>query len=154
MRQAMEGITSVAERVLNAVPIQEPLSKTQIVAELKRTGSSASVEVVHGCLNNLRGKGLISEPESGRFIRVQVRKKQPAAEQPQVEKGPMPTMNQDNKPAPMSALEMLAQLAAELRTMADTAENIALDVTQEIQRIGADSEKLRQLQALLKGIGT
>lgn len=154
MRQAMEGVTSIAQRVLEAVPIQEPWSKAQIVAELKRTGSSASVEVVHGCLNNLRGKGLISEPESGKFIRVQARKKQPAAEQPQDVKETMTAPAPEPKVETDTALDRLAKLSGELIKRAAEIEEIALDVAQQIERVQADSEKLRQLQALLKGLGT
>jgi len=65
----------------------------------------------------------------------------------------MPAPAVQHKNETVSALDRLAQLAADLRAMAATVEDIALDVAQEIQRIGADSEKLRQLQALLKGLG-
>lgn len=184
MQQAMEGVTSIAQRVLEAVPIQEPWSKAQIVAELKRTGSSAGVDVVHGCLNNLRGKGLITEPESGKFIRTQVRKKQSAAEQPQDVKEPMTALVPQSKPealteavktkirgrlavrgGPMDALaniadslalvtEQMAALAKDAYELATEMQDAVLEAEIDREKAVADLEKLRQLQALLKGIGS
>ena len=68
-----EGLNGVAQRVLSCVPIQTPWTKDQIACELRRQGYGAERHVIDGCLDSLRGRGLIKEHDRARFIRVQVR---------------------------------------------------------------------------------
>ena len=45
-------------------------------------------------------------------------------------------------------------LADEMGEVADEIEETALAAAEQVQKLGHDTEKLRQLQALLKGLGT
>lgn len=48
IHRAERSLNGMAAKVLNAVPIQEPWSKAQIVAEMRRVGSNCEVNVVEG----------------------------------------------------------------------------------------------------------
>lgn len=156
IQQSMQGATAVALKVLSAVPISEPWSREQIVAELRRTGHVGAVQVVHGCLDNLRGRGLIKEPSAGLFIRVQPRARlsidQPDEEAMTEPKPPSGAAPMAQSSAPHDPMATLADLAARLRKMAEAVEDLALDVQQQMDSIRADGEKLRQLRELLKGM--
>ena len=47
----------------------------------------------------------------------------------------------------------LRELARQANSVADGLETVALEVAERMERIHADGDKLRQLQALLKSIG-
>lgn len=152
----MEGVTTTAGKVLSAVPIQEQWSREQIVAELRRSGQSLAVNVIHGCLDNLRGRGLITEPVSGRFIRVTAKPRtSPAVTEDQAEDdmpAPIKTPAASSAPTELPALGRLADLAQRARAIASEMEDVALEVQQQIDAINAKSAKLQQLGALLKEI--
>ncbi|VTU38365.1 hypothetical protein H4CHR_04407 [Variovorax sp. PBS-H4] len=148
------GLNGMAKKVLEAVPMQSPWSKDQIAVELRRLGSSASRDVIDGCLNTLCERGAVKEPTRGNFIRVLAR--QPITTTQELD---MPaTIRPIATPAPVQpataddTLSRLANLGALLRRAADEAEAIALDVEDRVKAAGKDGEKLRQLQALLKSI--
>lgn len=64
------GLNSIAKKVLEAVPISEPWTKSQIVAEMRRAGSQVDMRVLEGCLSTLADSGPIKEPTRGSFVRV------------------------------------------------------------------------------------
>lgn len=162
LRRALDGTTTVARKVLDVVPMQDHWTREQIVAELRRSGSNLAVNVIHGCLDNLRGRGLISEPSTGRFIRITAKAQQRQAQQllDDLEHDmALPTTPSTTAPAPAPVAAQnkdpviaLGNLASQLRAMASAVEDAAMDVQQHIDSIKGDSEKLKQLQALLKGI--
>lgn len=183
LQKAEQGINGMAKKVLDAVPIQEPWSKNQIVAEIRRAGSNAGVDVIESCLNNLRGRSLISEPSRGMFQRITAK---PRVHLVQVE--PQTTLRSalemavsksskkehevvitcaaDMLPANLMGaakkdpLESMAELAQMARDLAGTAQKLAasietaaLEAEERMEQIRRDTDKLRQLQALLKDIG-
>jgi hypothetical protein len=149
------GLNGMAKKVLDAVPAQSPWSKDQIAIEIRRRGSGADRSVLDGCLDSLRGRGLIKEPARGQFIRVVGKT---TTTQPEEN-----TLSIPLSPArvPVSALaapqvekDPLARLAAAsklLRQAADEIDAAALDAAEQVQSAAKDTEKFRQLQALLKG---
>lgn len=166
------GLTTVARKVLDAVPIQEPWEKQTIVMELRRTGVATSVDIIEGCLRSLKDRGLVKEPRNGSFVRPQLRIAAAANEDELDDAGdqtPPPTTT-TTKATPVrtttltvsppatteraNTLTRLADLASSLRKTADEVDAIAIDVEERIAVIEKDGEKLRQLQALLKSIGT
>ena len=151
----MEGVTTTAGKVLAAVPLQEHWTREQIVGELRRAGSTMAVNVIHGCLDNLRGRGLITEPVSGRFIRVTAKPRTTTdTEVPTEDDMPAPIKSPAASSAPteLPALGRLADLAQRARLLASEMEDVALEVQQQIDAINAKSAKLQQLGALLKEI--
>lgn len=152
------GLNGIAKKVLSAVPIQETWTKDQIAVELRRQGCGADRHVLDGCLDSLRGRGLITEPVRGSFTRIAAR---PKADQPEIKivhsisskpKEPMPTP-QHQATQKIEHLPRIADIAKILRQTADELESIALEVEERIQTAEKDTANLRQLQALLKGIG-
>jgi hypothetical protein len=145
------GLNGMAKKVLDAVPAQSPWSKDQIAIEIRRRGSGADRAVLDGCLDSLRGRGLIKEPTRGQFIRVvgKITTKQPEEDITVTNQVP------PARPAPekKDSLSRLAELAKTLRSAADQIDAVALDVEERVQTIEKDTDKLRQLQVLLKSIG-
>lgn len=152
LRRAMEGVTTTASKVLSAVPIQEQWTREQIVAELRRSGQSLAVNVIHGCLDNLRGRGLITEPASGRFIRVTAKPRPIATNDEAIEDDMPPPTKPAAVTTELPALGRLADLAQRARNLASEMEDVALEVQQQIDTISSKSAKLQQLAALLKEV--
>lgn len=154
---AEQGLNGQARKVLEAVPMQEPWAKQQILAELRRVGSNAGMDVVEACLNTLRGRGLIKEPERGKFVRVVATERQP---QPQpeetIEVERMSAPQQEEKPDPLAQLADIAKrlrhFSSDLSMMAAAVEDAAIAAEERIQQIKGDTAKLRQLQELLKSL--
>lgn len=163
VREAEKGLNGVAKKVYQAVPITEPWSRAQIVAELRRGGNTCDAAVVGGCLDTLRGRGLVREPTRGMFVRVQAR--QWAASPPcDEESGVDAAVKKVDPPRaatpPVTPLDRLAAMAASMRQQAQAlgqlaaqVEEIALDVQAQVENERAGGERLRQLAALLKDIG-
>lgn len=159
LTQLEQGLNGIAKKVLDAVPIKEPWSKERIQQEIRRSGNSAQRDIVEACLDNLRGRGLIKEPQHGIFIRVQAKEKNTSS----IDTKPVPMLAkpvhqkeielpiENDKP---DALSRIAAIAKNLTTQIQELEAVALDVADHIQKVEKDSEKLRQLQALLKGLGS
>lgn len=175
MLQKEEGLNGMAKKVLDAVPIQEAWTKQQIVSELRRVGSNAGVDVVESCLNTLRGRGLVKEPERGAFTRCEAKKALPVkktesavvlisgeelmrqkgwlkTEQPK-EKQVQATQAKAQSDKSNDTMTKIASLAESLRKTANDLDGIALEYEERMQTIERDTDKLRQLQTLLKSLG-
>lgn len=152
--QLEQGLNGVARKVYEAVPAQEPWAKDQICREIMRAGSNVSRDIVDSCLNALRGRGLVKEPERGKFVRVSLRTKQPLEDVQTYPEEPLTedrNMSTTKTQAP-DALGRLAGVAKLLRQAAEEIEAAALDFEERTQEQERDTEKLRQLQALLKSL--
>lgn len=150
MARIESGLNTMAVKVLDAVPLQEAWAKAQIVAELHRTGCGAGRDVVDGCLATLKDRGAIKEPKPGHYQRVAVR--QVTANDP----APVATVHPIQPVAAPSSddtLSRLANLGALLRRAADECDALGLEVEERVKDAGKDGAKLRQLQAILKGLG-
>ncbi|MES2973391.1 MAG: hypothetical protein V4757_07270 [Pseudomonadota bacterium] len=143
------SLTHTARKVFESVPIAEAWTRHQITSELTRKGISLSPNVVSGCLDSLRGQGLIREPDRGLFSRVQVRV---AAPDPKPEGNVVPiTITATPKPK-ASPIAILATISKDLRAVADRIDEAALEIEEHQQNQDGETKKLRQLQALLKDL--
>lgn len=151
-RALEQGLNGYARKVLDAVPISEPWSLTQIINEMKRVSGTVDYRVIAGCLGNLVEMGLVKEPLKGSFIRVAARHvlvhEHPALEPP------MP-----NEPAPAPApitdpLKRLEDVSKRIKALGDEVEEIALGIIAMEQQNATKNEKMLQLQKLLKEIGS
>ena len=156
------GLNGIAKKVLAAVPIQETWTKDQIAVELRRQGYGADRKVLDGCLDTLRGRGLVTEPVRGSFTRVTAKQKtnQPEIKivhsistKPKESMSTIQTNPQHHETQMIEHLPRLAAIAKGLRQTADELESIALEVEERIQTAEKDTANLRQLQTLLKSIG-
>jgi len=171
LTQAEQSVNGIAKKVLDAVPKQEPWTVNKIVAEMNRLGRNVSTDVVLGCLSTMTRSGLLKEVEPRTFIRVAARERADLAvvPAPAPQMPPTAAVQASAEPAPAvssptgepDTLAKLASLSTSVRTMAaqfaalaEAIDDVALEVEQRIERISADSDKLAQLRALLKSVGS
>ena len=162
LQRKEEGLTSIARKVLDAVPIQEVWNKDQIGAEVRRRGTCTDRKVIDGCLGGLVDSGLVKERPVGHFTRAVARAPAVTTEKtiqmPKKEIA-MPATNvrpiaaaQTESATPSDMLTRLANLGALLRRAADEVDAVALEVEDRVKSAGEDGEKLRQLQSTLRGL--
>lgn len=163
MKQVEIGLTGIARKVLDAVPIADSWQPHTIASEIKRaTGSAPEIKIVNGCLESLKASGLVREPTRGKWIRVCAKERTEAREAPNIAvESNVLDMNRiltavdvasvDRKP--VGPMDRLAAVAGELRSLAHVVEEIACDVEQSMQQANEKTAKLRQLQELLRGLG-
>lgn len=146
-KSILSGMTSIAQRVFQAVPIAEAWASRQIYAEMTRTGPAADYKTVEGCLRTLVNAGLVTEPNPGTFRQVKVKAKDESSESAAA----IPSAS-----CPIDRLGILASrvraVRAELNSLADDIELVAIEVSDQAARDKEDMEKLRQLQSLLKSL--
>ena len=159
-----EGQTSICKKVYSATPISEGWTTNQIMQELMRLGISSYHKMVAGCLDSLRRSGLVMESEPGKFSRVPVKAKLPDA--PLIK--PVQVVQQTEeiqmalvtKVTPQSTpIDKLTKLSSRctammssLKALAEDIDHAALEIEEQFAASAGDTIKLRQLQALLKGL--
>lgn len=163
------GQTRLAQRVYEAVPIQE----TWRAGEIKRhlPDCHTEVRVIEGALQDLVDAGLVREGPTGyyrrahRIAKQEAPKAQHATQAPQdkpTAEEPMTQTATTSKPK-SSHIEILSEIASEvtamaadfngrLRNIAKRVEDAALQIEQEREADAKGLEKLHQLQALLKAL--
>ena len=165
IESAVRELTTQARKVYDLVPITHTMSLKDIIAEAHRQKLNIPPNVIEGCVNSLRGDGLVREPMAGQFVRT--RASNPSVLAPVAASGAArrdydagrlgdppasPALVAAPDVAPKSPIDRIGELAARMRVLAADLEQAALDCQAEIERCGDDSAKLRQLQALLKGV--
>lgn len=163
LAQAEQAVNGIAQKVLDATPKQEAWPLSKIIGELKRSGSSIGADVALGCLAAMTKTGLVRETEPRVFIRVTAKARTLAVVEPVAEVRPQAPAPAIATPQPddRDTLTKLAELSAGVRAMAQqfaalaaAIDDVALEVEDRIAGHAEDSQKLAQLRALLKGIGT
>lgn len=147
--QTVRELTAICRKVFDSTPIAEPWHDAAIMSELRRKGSNVEGSIIRGCLDTLFRVGLVKEPTPRHFQRI------PAP----MKADPMPapentTTTRREMPVPvrkLSAMERLGGLAADLRSLADDLDEIAIQVDEEVKGASSGAEKLAQLRALLAG---
>lgn len=152
------------KKVYDAVPIAEPWSTSYILSEIQRVCSyTSNMRVLTGSLQSLKASGLVQEPTKGLFVRTQIKPgKDDAAAEPLADATPTqnePTTTQEASPMTAPAtkqtrapMAILSDLAAKCKALADEIETAALEIDEYVTAKDADAGKLKQLQALLKGL--
>lgn len=148
------NLTGVAKKVFETVPIAEPWHMNVIAGELRRRGHNIDRKTIDGCLGSLKDSGVIRETSCGHFKRVEIHEAQPpirlARDEPIIQTNkPEPTMTakkQDN-------LAVFGVIASKLRALANEVEDAGLAMQSELAKSDAKTQKLTQLQDLLKSIG-
>jgi len=164
------GLTSIAAKVLAAVPITEDWTPTQIHGEMIRNGIGGNRKIIDGCLQSLEADGLIVAVTSNTYRRPPNKKAEKSApapiefadttKKPKLEIVEMTASAQIKavtKPAPgaidkLSAISARAlKLSADLRALADDIDGAAVEIEDMMKGHATDSAKLKQLQSLLSG---
>jgi hypothetical protein len=164
--------TSLAQKVFDATPIQEPWDVSAICRELYRLHhSGASHRTIYGCLSALDGAGLVREVQKGMFVRVAVKAAVDKIDEPdqEMEQEVLTTksnttdvMEGSQIPQTLAAdpIERLGDLAikakalsAQVQQLSSEIEDVAIEIELQHEQAVKDSKTLKQLQELLKGIG-
>lgn len=162
-KSTYQGLSGIARKVYEVVPISEAWTAAQVRAELARQNVSISreVNVLEGCLNTLVSSGIVYEPERGKFRRVEItppkEKKEPTMA--------VPTPHSPQVAGPVvvrkgpTALDRLATLSGEasklgqrLVSLSKEIDDAILDAQQEAEAESAQYEKFRQMATLLKSL--
>jgi hypothetical protein len=158
--EAERSLNGVAKKVLDCVPIAESWNVGMVCTELGRKfGARYGHDVVLGCLSTLKAQGLVREPTTREFQRITakpvlVRSTDTDTEEELVAQAST-TLLQPPTQAPTTSdlIKRIGSLTASMRAVADQIDTAALELEDQLAKLSADTEKLRQLQALLKGLG-
>lgn len=159
-QQMLAGQTALARKVFEFVPIQQCWTALDIYNALIAKTSSAQFRPVRACLGQLKDQGLIREPVNGHFQRAAATPK-PKREQVMSKESNQAVVS--IKKPEIGALDALAALSGEVISLSDEIgkrmkalsariEEVALSVETEREGNAEAAGKLKQLQALLKGI--
>jgi hypothetical protein len=166
-RQLLEGQSSVARKVFECVPIQEPWTENDIVKAMRAAGSTIASHAVRGCLLDMVDVGLIKFPSTGYYQRVPVqpflRLNAAPTQQPTPASQPAMPTTTAKKPE-VTPLDLLATVATELTLLASEfserlralslrVEEVALSVAAQREADAAIIAQANQLKVLLKGFG-
>lgn len=172
------NMTAAAQKVYTAIPAQDEWDHDAIHREMRRLGLHMDFRTMQGCINSLCGAGLVRESRpGGKFARTEVRGKgskvpQEDYQEVQIEdREPRgePTMATKNAPTTMAAdpppqlpknpVDMLGDLAAKARNLSAQLNSLALEIDSAalaaqdyVEQSDKSTEKLRQLQTLLKSL--
>lgn len=159
---AHRDLNALSKKVYEAVPMAEAWPISRIVTELGRKGSVPEFRVVNGAVSGLVDRGLVVEVSRGQFRRAPVREK---AIQTIVDSTPIEAKTREvvevkqieHKGTPFDRLGVLSarfvELSSEMKSISEEIGNIAIEFQQSVEDNSQDIAKLRQLQALLKGLG-
>lgn len=164
------GMTTVALKVLEVVPIGEAWPFRQLMGELRRRGIAIEAASVLGSLNRLIEAGLVREPTPKCFIAIP-HKPEEAEPVPNLlpdqPKGPIAHLvsapvrkEPEARPAPaVEPLQLLGQLAeraramaVDMRALAADIDSAALQLDQAQERNTAAIKQLQAFKAMLQGI--
>lgn len=157
---AEKGLSGIARKVYEVVPVQESWKSHQVVQELSRLGSKPDFAVVEGCLASLKEKGLVKETQRGFWQKVKPKEEKAAPAIKLVQdRSPIPdpyihqTKDVDDLARMASIGKQLRDLAKQIEMVASVVDSVAISVEERIQKSSDEASKLRQLQQLLKSIG-
>ena len=162
------GLPAIVKKVYQAVPIKDIWDKRKIIQEVHRIHPSLRDQsAILGCLDTLKRSGLINEPETGSFRREKIENSAAInndANQ-QSDKANMTTTDQQSKPelSPIERIidlqtrtskmkDSLRQTMQDLGELTDEIETVAIEIEVKFSERDAESQKLKQLQTLLKGL--
>ena len=153
-KSIFNNLSSIAKKVYEVMPDSELWSSNRVVNELYRHGVKHDLRTIDGVMNSLLKHGLLSESSGGVFSKVKVTKN--AVKQP-IE------IEQENEAMPdkeSNPFDDLREIAIKFFDMAKTINGMATDIDKKLSDIERkisdnekDTEKLKQLQSILKSIG-
>jgi hypothetical protein len=160
--QVMSGMTTIAKKVFDAVPIEDSWTGTQIASEMIRRGVNVEFKILIGCLDTLLKAGLINEPRKGCFRREAIREiiktTTPKEIDMQSAVKAAPKAVPQPQQEPMDRLgelaQRVAQIAGMLKDVASEISDAAVDIQTKMEASEEATHKMKQLQELLSSIGT
>lgn len=156
-KSIMNGLSSMAKKVYESVPIVDYWTVHQVVSDMKRKyGALASIDkdAVLGCLNTLVESKVVHESENRTFKRVPVieEKKKPKEIIKDEKMDAVIKNKHGEEPTNLGPLDRIAGITSKLRELADAIDDELLNVEKEMNDEAQKYKKLNQLQELLKSI--
>lgn len=146
----VSGLTSIASKVFACTPLQEHWTTRQIANELYRLGrSSASLNVIEGCLGSLEDQGLVLKNQSG------YRRIKPPCEVDRL----MPKITKEEKVVPkeekkeVSVFDELVELSGRAAQLAKDLEAVSVRAAEQAAQHKKETALLEQLRGFLRGQG-
>lgn len=167
-KAVFNGLSSIAQKVYEAIPAESYYSIKRIHSEVFRLGKNVDQTMLAGVLNTLVKAGLLLEIDQGMFSKTKITKKvlSKAQEIEYADTKPVPKQDnkkdiavpaKENKPNPFDGLREVTlkfmDLAKSINSMAAELDANLAKVEEAIDANKADMEKFKQFQALLKSMG-
>lgn len=142
----LQGQTRIAQKVYDAIPMNEAWTSRQICSELYRLHQTAhDLHIVEGCLRDLREQKLIREPYRGQYQRI-ARTHLAIAESAEVDtrkEAPVPEKKE-------FSIDEAERMAKSLRDLADQFEAFALQAMEMVDKYKREAARFEQLRSLFK----
>lgn len=158
---AIAGLSGIAAKVFEVVPIAEWWTHLQISVELKRLNINHDFRVVGGCLSSMLDQGLLRKDDLGRWQRRE-QKNSRQATVVKVVKATVPVVQPSNadsratEPSPMdnmlAAAASMREAGRHLLAQADSLESACLAQMELEATYKAQMENFEQLRTLLAAI--
>lgn len=151
------GLSMQHKKVYESVPIGTYWSASRIGSELFQRGIKQDLSSVTGLLNCLVRSGIVIEADKGMFSRERV---SASEKQKQVVKQPQEIKPMAKEPQKQNPFDALREVAIEFMDIAKKVNELAAKMDsrlaaaeKHIDTNDKDTEKLKQLQVLLKSLG-
>lgn len=149
--RVIEDLPSITKKIFECVPIKDEFTSKQILAELKRQGRTFDLKRIEACLHSLKESKLINA-NGVYWSRNAVATKKPE------KKGEAIVRQQKTAsvPAPEKTkrhpLEILDEISKKADQLKSDIESAALEISEHVEEVEANAEKMKQLKTLLKSI--
>jgi hypothetical protein len=164
-RAIFNGLSAIAAKIYEAVPISESWTANQIAQELFRRKSTVrDISIIRYNLSAMVASGIVNEAKVGWFRRTEVKPPEEKKEVPKVQKKDQPPMPVTTSATPAvakktSAIDALLNLSAKAREiakhqteLAEAIDEAALEITEAMQGNEEAANRLKQLQVILHGV--
>lgn len=156
MKDIVAGLPNIVRKVLDATPIGEAWTASQIISEVARAlGTRMEHRAVLGALHSLREHGLVREPRAGAFQRTAASVRQ-VNDSARPEPTPHPAPEKPDPPRKTDPTDDIGAVAGRLRVLAsdlvlaaDKLDEAAIAATSMINDANVASDKFRQFQELI-----
>lgn len=156
MLSIINGLSGVARKVFDVVPIADEWTAQQMHRELLRLGHNVDIRTLTGCLASLCGSKLIIESSRGNFKKPPIKQEQ---EKVKTTKPVVELVKAESAPDAESPIDILGRLSfrvteiiGSLKKLASEIDTAALIIEERFSESEEKSEKLKQLQQLLKSL--
>lgn len=161
-----DALPNVVQKIYEGVPSECSWDATTIHAELIRRGIARDISNTKGGLRYLVDAHLVLESSRGFFTRARVRgaettsANEPNQQETETQMATQSTLTMvPVVPVKADPIDQLAKLSArvmvmsgQLKELANDIETAALDITEQMNVVDENTQKLKQLQTILKGL--
>lgn len=143
------NLSSIQRKVFDVVPDAAYWSAGRVANELAMQGVKHDISTVTGCLNQMLAMGIVIEAQRGMFSREKVSKPAPEKTNQEPVQKEIQMVTKEKK----SPVDALREVMVKMLDVIKEADAALSDIDNHLAESSRDSEKLKQLQSLLKGIG-